>query len=202
MKLKKVFYAREDVVEIAKDLLGKYLFTNFKGRLTGGIITETEAYIGRTDRASHSFGGRRTARNEHMYAGAGTAYVYICYGMHHLFNVVTNKKDIPDAVLIRAIHPTHGIETMLKRRGMKELKKNLSGGPGTVGVALGIDKIHSGLSLLGDEIWIEDRKLFLDPAKIEVSKRIGVESAGAAAHYPFRFVLKMETQKVSTHTIK
>jgi len=191
MKLKKSFYQREDVVLIARELLGKYLFTNFNNKLTGGIITETEAYIALTDRASHSFGGRRTARNEHMYADAGTAYVYICYGLHHLFNVVTNKKNIPDAVLIRAIHPTHGIETMLKRRGMKEVKKNLSGGPGTVGVALGINKIHSGTDLLADKIWIEDRKHKVDASDIIISKRIGVEGAGEAAHYPYRFVLKI-----------
>jgi DNA-3-methyladenine glycosylase len=192
MKLKKSFYNRDDVVQIAKDLLGKYLFTNFNNSLTGGIITETEAYIAITDRASHSFGGKRTARNEHMYADAGTAYVYICYGIHHLFNVVTNKKEIPDAVLIRAIHPTYGIETMLRRRGMDELKKNISGGPGTVGVALGINKIHSGTDLLADKIWIEDRKFKFDPEKIIASKRIGVEGAKEAAHYPFRFVLKVE----------
>ncbi|CAN5640426.1 DNA-3-methyladenine glycosylase [soil metagenome] len=192
MKLSKTFYLRNDVVSIAKDLLGKYLFTNFNNKLTGGIITETEAYIGLTDRASHSYGGRRTARNEHMYADAGTAYVYICYGIHHLFNVKTNKKDIPDAVLIRAIHPTHGIETILKRRGMKEMKKNISGGPGTVGVALGINKIHSGENLLADKIWIEDRKLVVKTKNIIVSKRIGVESAGEAAHYPYRFVLKID----------
>lgn len=191
MKLKRNFYHRDDVVLIARELLGKYLFTNFNNKLTGGIITETEAYIGLTDRASHSFGGRRTARNEHMYADPGTAYVYICYGIHHLFNVVTNKKDIPDAVLIRAVHPTHGIETILKRREMKELKKNISGGPGTVGVALGINKIHSGIDLLSEKIWIEDRKLIVDPQKVTVSNRIGVESAGDAAHYPFRFVLKV-----------
>lgn len=191
MKLKRSFYHRQDVVLIARELLGKYLFTNFNNKLTGGIITETEAYIGLTDRASHSFGGRRTARNEHMYADAGTAYVYICYGIHHLFNVVTNKKDIPDAVLIRAIHPTHGIATILKRRGMQELQKNISGGPGTVGVALGINKIHSGIDLLSDKIWIEDKKLNVDPKKITTSKRIGVESAGEAAHYPYRFVFKL-----------
>ncbi len=187
MKLQKKFYERDDVVAIARELLGKYLFTNFKNKLTGGIIIETEAYIGLTDRASHSFGGRRTARNEMMYADGGTAYVYICYGIHHLFNVVTNKKNIPDAVLIRAILPIHGIETILKRRGMKEMKKNISGGPGTVGVALGIDKIHSGINLLSDKIWIEDRKHFIDEKKIIAGKRIGVESAGEAAHYPYRF---------------
>lgn len=191
MKLKKSFYNRDDVVLIARELLGKYLFTRFNGKLTGGIITETEAYIGFTDRASHSFGGRRTARNEHMYADAGTSYVYICYGMHHLFNVVTNKKEIPDAVLIRAIHPTHGIPTMLYRRNMTEVKKNLAGGPGTVGVALGINKIHSGIDLLADKIWIEDRNFAVDPSKIKAGKRIGVEGAGEAAHYPYRFVLSI-----------
>ena len=191
MKLKRKFYQREDVVQIARELLGKYLFTNFNNQLTGGMITETEAYIGITDRASHSFGGRRTARNEHMYANAGTAYVYICYGIHHLFNVVTNKKEIPDAVLIRAIQPTHGIETILKRRGMKEIRKNISGGPGTVGFALGINKMHSGLDLLSDKIWIEERKISINPKDIKVTKRIGVESAGEAAHYPYRFVLNV-----------
>src|SRR5436190_15707600 len=115
MKLKKSFYQRDDVVEIAKELLGKYLVTNFNNKLTGGIITETEAYAGIIDRASHAFGGRRTARTEIMYNEGGTAYVYLCYGIHSLFNVVTNKKNIPHAVLIRAIHPTHGIKKMLAR---------------------------------------------------------------------------------------
>src|SRR5947207_949048 len=119
MKLSRSFYTRNDVVQISKELLGKYLFTKFKGTITGGIITETEAYAGITDRASHSFGGRRTSRTEVMYAEGGTAYIYICYGIHSLFNVVTNKKEIPEAVLIRAIHPTHGIELMLKRRNMQ-----------------------------------------------------------------------------------
>src|ERR1017187_10547580 len=110
MKLKSSFYLRKDVVQISKDLLGKYLFTNINNNLTAGIITETEAYVGITDKASHSFGNRRTNRTEIMFAKGGTAYVYICYGIHHLFNVVTNEKDIPDAVLIRAVHPVIGIE--------------------------------------------------------------------------------------------
>src|SRR6185436_18626958 len=97
-------------------LLGKYLFTNFDGIFTGGIITETEAYNGVVDRASHAFGGRRTARTETMYGEGGTAYVYLCYGIHSLFNVVTNKKNDPHAVLIRAIYPTEGIDQMRIRR--------------------------------------------------------------------------------------
>ena len=138
MKLTRFFYTRTDVVLIAKELLGKYLFTNFDGIFTGGIITETEAYNGVIDRASHAFGERRTARTEIMYSEGGTAYVYLCYGIHSLFNVVTNKKNNPHAVLIRAIHPTHGIEHMLRRRKMPRFKKNLSDGPGKVSEALGI----------------------------------------------------------------
>src|SRR5688572_7863163 len=103
MKLKRDFYTREDVVLVAKELLGKVLCTKWNGKTTSGIITETEAYEGITDRASHAYRGRRTERTEIMYSEGGTAYVYLCYGMHHLFNVVTNKKDIPHAVLIRAV---------------------------------------------------------------------------------------------------
>src|SRR4051812_10859169 len=116
MRLKKSFYERDNVVQIAKELLGKYLFTKFDGKLTGGIITETEAYAGQVDRASHAYGGRRTKRTEIMYGEAGTAYVYLCYGIHSLFNVVTNKKGVPHAILIRALKPTHGVETILERR--------------------------------------------------------------------------------------
>ena len=188
MKLARSFYLRKNVIQISKDLLGKYLFTKIDGVVTGGIITETEAYAGVIDRASHAFGGRRTKRNETMYAEGGTAYVYLCYGIHSLFNVVTNEKEIPHAVLIRAIYPTHGIDTMLKRRKMKEVKKNLSGGPGTVAEALGIQLTHSNSNLLGKEIWIEDKGIVVTKKEIVASKRIGVESAGEAAHYLYRFV--------------
>ena len=118
-KLPLSFYARKDVVLIAKELIGKIIITNFDGQVTSARIVETEAYIGITDKASHSFGNRRTARNEHMYAAAGTAYVYICYGLHQMLNIVTNDKDVPDAVLIRAVEPIAGIEIMLKRTGKK-----------------------------------------------------------------------------------
>jgi DNA-3-methyladenine glycosylase len=187
MKLPHSFYNRPDVVLIAKELLGKYLFTRFDGKLTGGIITETEAYNGVIDRASHAFGGRRTARTEIMFAKAGTAYVYLCYGIHSLFNVVTNEKEIPHAVLVRAIHPTHGINEMLKRRRMSEVKKNLSAGPGTVAEALGIHYSHSGLSLSGNKIWIEDRGITVNKKEIRASKRIGVDYAGEDANLPYRF---------------
>src|SRR6476660_127764 len=113
------FYQRKDVVKIAKDLLGKIVVTNFNGKITSGRIVETEAYVGITDKASHSFGSRRTARNEHMYSAAGTAYIYICYGLHQMLNITTNDRDVPDAVLIRAAEPLSGIEIMLKRTGKK-----------------------------------------------------------------------------------
>ena len=190
-KLRKSFYHRDDVVMIARELLGKHLFTKFDGKLTGGIITETEAYCGVIDRASHAYNGRRTQRTEIMFADGGTAYVYLCYGIHSLYNVVTNKKDTPHAVLIRAIHPTHGIETILKRRNMKELNNKVSGGPGTVSQALGIHYSHSGLSLFESKIWIEDRKFFVDQSKITVGKRVGVEYAGEHAKLPYRFILKV-----------
>lgn len=189
MKLPRSFYTREDVVQIAKELLGKYLFTNFDGVLTGGIITETEAYAGEIDRALHAYGGKRTARTEIMFAKGGTAYVYLCYGIHSLFNVVTNQKNIPHAVLIRAIHPAQGIEFILKRRKQNVQKKNLSAGPGTVAQALGIHYSHSGKSLLGNEIWIEDRGVHFDNKNILISKRIGVEYAGEDALLPYRFQL-------------
>lgn len=188
-KLQPDFYDRKDVVQIAKELLGKILVTNFDGKKTSGIIVETEAYVALTDKASHSYGGRRTAKNEHMYAAPGTAYVYICYGMHHLFNVVTNKKDVPDAVLIRAVEPLHGIDTMLKRTGKKQWDNTLTKGPGNAGKALGIDKLHSGLSLTGNKIFICERRA--DGLLIGSSKRIGVEGAGLpAASYPYRFYMR------------
>jgi DNA-3-methyladenine glycosylase len=187
MKLQKDFYIREDVVLIAKELLGKVLITNFNGAISAGIITETEAYAGINDRASHAFGGRRTARTETMYATGGTAYVYLCYGIHHLFNVVTNQKDIPHAVLIRALKPIEGMDVILKRRKQKETSNKLSSGPGTLSQALGIQTSHSGENLLGNKIWIEDRGINFSDKEIIKSPRIGVDYAGADALLPYRF---------------
>lgn len=184
------FYQRKDVVKIAKDLLGKIVVTNFNGKITSGRIVETEAYVGFTDKASHSFGGRRTARNEHMYSAAGTAYIYICYGMHQMLNVVTNDKEIPDAVLIRAIEPLQGIDIMLQRTGKNKVDRTLTRGPGNVGKALGIFKHHSGLFLLDEEIYLADDGEKISAENMGVSKRIGVESAGPDALLPYRFYVK------------
>jgi DNA-3-methyladenine glycosylase len=189
-KLPVQFYERPNVVAIARELIGKIIVTKLGGVTTSGRIVETEAYFGLTDRASHSYGGRRTARNEHMYAKAGTAYVYICYGMHHLFNVVTNKKDIPDAVLIRAVEPIKGIDQMLKRTGKKIFDNSLTRGPGNAAKALGISKDHSGLDLLKNEIFIAEDDHVLDKKLIGISRRIGVESSGEAALLPYRFYIR------------
>jgi DNA-3-methyladenine glycosylase len=189
-KLPIEFYERNDVILIAKELIGKIIVTKFDGHITSGRIVETEAYIGLTDRASHSYGGRRTARNEHMYAPAGIAYVYICYGMHHLFNVVSNARDVPDAVLIRAVEPISGIDIMLARTGKQKLDNSLTKGPGNAAKALGISKLHSGVNLLKNEIYIADDGFKITDASIGISRRIGVESAGDAALLPYRFYVK------------
>jgi len=190
MKLKRNFYTRENVVQIAKELLGKVLFTNVNGKITAGIITETEAYAGVTDRASHAYNNRRTERTEVMYASGGTAYVYLCYGIHHLFNVVTNEKDTPHAVLIRAIKPYEGIDTILKRRNKKVLNEKICSGPGTVSQGLGIKTTHTMVDLFGSIIWIEDRGIKVSKKEIIKSPRIGVDYAGADALLPYRFTLK------------
>jgi DNA-3-methyladenine glycosylase len=189
-KLPVEFYKRTDVVLIARELIGKIIVTNFDGIKTSGRIVETEAYIGLSDRASHSFGGKRTARNEHMYADAGTAYVYICYGMHHLFNVVTNTKNIPDAVLIRAVEPITGIDIMLNRTGKIKLENSLTKGPGNAAKALGISKNNSGINLLKQEVYIADDGFEIQDKLIGTSRRIGVESSGDAALKPYRFYVK------------
>lgn len=185
------FFERTDVVQIARELLGKMVITEIGGAITGGRIVETEAYVGIIDRASHSFGGKRTAKNEHMYSPAGTSYIYICYGMHQMLNIVTNKKDIPDAILIRAIQPEIGLEIIQRRTGKKPGDHTITKGPGNVGKALGLTKINSGISLLKGEIRIyKDDKSEIRPASIGTSKRIGIESAGADSLLPYRFYIK------------
>ena len=187
MKLNADFYRRDDVVAISADLLGKVLCTRLRGTLTKAVITETEAYAGVTDRASHAYGNRRTKRTEPMFGEGGAAYVYLCYGLHHLFNVVTNERDKPDAVLIRAGVPFAGIETMLRRRNKKKEDPTLLAGPGSLARALGIATGHSGTSLLGSRIWIEDRGIEIDPDAVLVGPRVGIDYAGDDAKRPYRF---------------
>lgn len=187
--LLQTYFQKEDVTQIAQEILGKFLFTEFQGLLTGGIITETEAYKGAEDKACHAYQNRRTKRTEVMFRAGGTAYVYLCYGIHHLFNIVTHQEGTPHAILIRSIFPTHGIETMLKRRNKTKLDKTLTSGPGSLSQALGIHTKHSGIPLRQNAIWLEDRGLIIEKKEILASPRIGIDYAGEDAHLPWRFYL-------------
>lgn len=184
------FYRRKNVILIARQLLGKILVTNWEGIVTSGRIVECEAYAGIIDKASHASGGRRTARNEIMYGEGGYAYVYLCYGIHHLFNVVTNHTDVPHAILIRALEPLEGIEEMLLRTNKKKLDHTLTRGPGNVSKALGIFTKHTGTQLTGNKIFIADDGGRYGKDEIKASPRIGVDYAGSDALLPYRFYVK------------
>lgn len=190
MKLPIEFYLKEDVVEIAKDLLGKTLVTNVDGVYTSGVIVETEAYCGNNDKASHANNGKRTRRTEVAFGQGGVAYVYLCYGIHHLFNVVVNKRDKADVVLIRAIEPKEGLEEMVLRRHMSANKYQLTAGPGAMTQALGIKTAMTGTSLMDDTIWIEDTGITVANEKIKIGTRVGVGYAEEDALKPWRFSIK------------
>jgi DNA-3-methyladenine glycosylase len=199
MLLPRDFYLHDDVVQIAQDLLGTFLITEINGERTVGKIVETEAYRAPEDKASHAYNYRRTARNEQMYAPGGTAYVYICYGIHHLFNVVTNVAGIPHAVLIRAVEPVEGMETMLLRRGMEVLQPRLTAGPGALAQAMGITTLYSGIDLTeeaspirvedsgtrveGQGTWVKEEHIIAGP-------RVGLSTAQEWTDTPWRFRVK------------
>ena len=187
MKIPKDYYLNPDVVALSRDLIGKYLFTCIGGELTGGYIVETEAYAGVIDKASHSFGGRVTPRTQTMYRQGGVSYVYLCYGIHEMFNIVTSVEGQPHAVLIRAIQPTHGLDMMMHRRKMETLKPNITKGPGSVAKAMAISRKINAVCLQSDTIWLEDRGLTFPDAEIKASPRIGVGYAGDDALLPYRF---------------
>ena len=194
-KLPLSFYLREDVVLIAKELLGKVLTTNFDGKLTSGRIVETEAYAGELDKASHASKGR-TDRTEVMYGAGGQAYVYLCYGIHQMFNIVTSQEGEPHAILIRAIEPIGGKELMLERTGKKSWDETVTSGPGRVGKALGFHTSQCGHSLTSNELFIRDDGFKVDENDIVTSPRIGVAYAGDHAEWHYRFYLK-ESRYVS-----
>ena len=182
------FYQQQDVVKIAHDLLGKFLMTNIDEEgITGGMIVETEAYAGTTDKASHAYGNRKTERTRVMYEEGGIAYIYFIYGFHHMFNVVTNMAGVPHAVLIRAIEPIEGLEIMGKRRKLKSTDRKLTSGPGVLCKALGINKMQNRIPLVENSIWIEDRNISIPQTKIESGPRVNVSYAGADAVLPYRF---------------
>ncbi len=187
LKLEKSFYLNPDVVEVAKELLGKFMFTNIGGVITGGFITETEAYAGITDKASHAYNNKQTKRTRTMFKEGGHTYVYLCYGIHALVNIVTNIEGIPHAVLIRGIYPTNGIDSVLKRIKKSELKRSYFKGPGKITKALGITLVHNDLDLQNDQIWIEDRGKVISGGNIKIGPRIGIDYAGEDALLPYRF---------------
>ncbi|CAN5379802.1 DNA-3-methyladenine glycosylase [soil metagenome] len=195
MKLEREFYLREDTLAVARDLLGKLLVVPDEfGNRVSGMIVETEAYLGVTDRAAHSYGGRRTARTEATYSLGGHAYVFFVYGMYYQLNVVTGPLDHPHVVLIRAVEPVEGIEIIRDRRGpMKD--RNLTSGPGKLCIAMGVDRSFNIADLLGDRIWLESHRTF-DESEIAVGKRIGIDYAGEDAERPWRF-WKADNQFVS-----
>ena len=188
--LKRSFYDRPDVTLIARELLGKILITRFNNEITSGRVVETEAYNGAADRASHAYNNRRTNRTEVMFGKPGTAYVYLCYGIHHLFNVVTNQPGIPHAVLVRAVEPIRGIDIMQDRTRKRVLDNTLTRGPGNVSKALGIFTYHTGLDLTRSEIQIVDDGFSYKKKEIAVTTRIGVDYAGVDAQLPYRFIVK------------
>ncbi len=192
--LSQAFY-QADTEKVAKQLLGKRLVHLKDGKLTSGIIIETEAYLGEADPACHTFEGRRTKRVESMYLAGGHAYVYFVYGIHFCFNVVTRPAEIPEAVLIRALWPAAGKEIMMKRR-KTQFEKQLCSGPGKLCQAMGIDLKSNGLLLTGRELWIEEE--FNDSKvkkHIQNSPRIGVGYAGIAQTWPLRFFIEEKNLK-------
>lgn len=184
------FYKRKNVIKIAKELLGKVIITKHGGEITSARIVEVEAYNGEKDKASHAYGGRRTKRTEVMYGHPGNAYVYLCYGIHHLFNVVTNVRGIPHAILIRSAEPMQGITVMLERTGKRKLDHTLTRGPGNLSKALGIYTAMTGSSLQGDSIALYDDGKRYKRSEIGISPRIGVDYAGNDALLPYRFFVK------------
>lgn len=190
--LPREFYTRTDVVLVARELLGKVLYTSINNDVTAGIIIETEAYAGTIDKASHAYNNRRTTRTEIMYCEGGYAYVYLCYGIHALFNIVTSVEDDPHAILIRGIVPLHGIEIMKSRKGKSILVPKDGIGPGNITKLLGTRVDHSGLSLCNNSnpenrIWLQDEGINVLDADVKTGPRIGVDYAAEDALLPYRF---------------
>ena len=189
MIIEKDFYLHNDVVQIAQDLLGTVLYTKIKGRITSGIIVETEAYCGSIDKASHAYPDRLTKRNRVMFEDGGKAYVYLIYGIHYLFNIVTNKAKKADAVLVRALEPVSGFDLMMERRQTNTIDR-ITSGPGILSKAMGIEKNLYGEDLTGRTVWLEYGARNSINKNIIKTTRIGVDYAGDDAKLPWRFYLK------------
>ena len=196
-KLTRGFYTRDDTLQIARELLGKLLVVPTEtGERVSAMIVETEAYLGAIDKAAHSYGNRRTARTETMFAVGGTAYIFFIYGMYFQFNVVVGAIDTPHAILIRAVEPMENVEFMRERRtaksknpNQKTSEKNLTSGPGKLCIALGIDRSFNNADLLGERVWLEDFQKFPE-SEISSGKRIGIDYAEEFTEKPWRFWVK------------
>lgn len=193
-KLSRDFYNR-DTITVSQELLGKYLIHKVNGEELVGKIVEVEAYKGPLDKAAHSYNNRRTGRNEIMYGEAGYAYVFIIYGMYDCMNVVTEEKEKPEAVLIRALEPIKGLNAMAEYRFGKKFEdlnkreqKNLTNGPGKLCKAMMITRALNGEDLLGESLYITEGND--EHIEIVTSKRIGIDYAEEATHYPWRFYIK------------
>ena len=196
-KLPREFYMHETVA-VARALIGCMLWRRIRGRLEGARIVETEAYLGANDAASHARRGLRSERNESMYLEGGHAYVYLSYGMHWCMNVVTQEKDLAEAVLLRAAQPVAGVESMWKRRPKAKQEWELMNGPGKLCAALMIDRRLDGEPLDGDRLFLTQPDPPVHPSDIAISKRIGVDNSGDAAHWPLRFFIN-GSRYVSAH---
>ena len=188
-KLPREFYL-QDTITVARSLLGCILWRRRRRELLAARLVEVEAYLGANDAASHARRGLRSAGNESMYLEGGHAYVYFTYGMHWCLNVVTQEADVAEAVLLRAAEPLRGIESMRKRRPKAKRDFDLMNGPGKLCAALDVDGRLDGEPLDGDRLFITTREKELDDSQIAVSRRVGVDGAGDAAHWPLRFYLR------------
>ena len=188
VKLSADFYTRENTLLVCRQLLGKKLCTSIDGIFTSGIIVETEAYRGPEDLGSHAYNNKRTTRNDIMYAEGGVVYMYICYGIHDMLNIVTGKEGSSHAVLIRALQPADGVLHMCERREIQDLKR-LCKGPGALAKALGLSKKHNGVSLESDLIWVEDAPTLVEESIVETS-RVGLNIQGLYRDIPWRFYIK------------
>lgn len=184
MKLNRDFYCRSGLT-VARDLIGKQLVHNSPEGTTKGIIVEVEAYMGHQDAAAHSYRAPSTGRTAIQYGPGGYAYIYTIYGLHTCMNVVANHENCPEAILIRALQPTAGIDLMRRRRHQSS---DLCNGPGRLSQAMDITKEHYGADLCADVLYIESVEDTMP--EIVATKRINVDYAGEAADYLWRFVLK------------
>lgn len=189
MILQRIFY-QQDILKVSRDLLGKILVHETPEGTVAGRIVEVEAYAGPEDRAAHSYGGRRTQRNDVMYGEKGHAYVYLIYGMYYCVNFTAgNVPEKPEAVLIRALEPVEGMEFMAKHRKLTDGLKNLTNGPGRLCMAMGISKAENKLDVTAPPFYIRNAEP-VPQSEVAETTRVGVDYAEEWKDKPWRFYIK------------